>query len=44
MGTKELILADTMTSPETGDVLTRGIRPFDVTYRGETITGDQPGY
>lgn len=44
MGTKELALPETLTSPETGEMLTRGIRPFDVTYKGETITVDLPGY
>ena len=44
MGTKELMLPETMTSPETGAVLTRDIRPFDVSYKGETITVDLPGY
>ncbi len=44
MATKEQILAETMTSPEAGEVLTRGVRPFDVTYKGETITVDLPGY
>lgn len=44
MGTKEPTLPETMTSPETGAVLTRGIRPFDVSYKGETITVDLPGY
>ena len=33
-----------MTAPETGEVLTRGVRPFDVTYKGESITVDLPGY
>lgn len=33
-----------MVSPETGAVLTRGVRPFSVNYRGETIVVDLPGY
>ena len=33
-----------MTSPETGEALTRDVRPFVVTYKGETITVDLPGY
>lgn len=44
MGTKQPAVPETMTSPETGAVLTRGIRPFDVTYGGETITVELPGY
>ncbi len=35
---------ETMTSPETGETLTRGVRPFAVAYKGETITVDLPGY
>lgn len=35
---------ETMTSPETGETLTRGVRPFAVTYKGESITVDLPGY
>lgn len=38
------ILPDTMTSPETGLTLTRGVRPFAVAYKGETLTVDLPGY
>lgn len=34
----------TMTSPETGETLTRGVRPFAVTYKGESIMVDLPGY
>jgi HTH-type transcriptional regulator/antitoxin MqsA len=33
-----------MTSPETGELLTRGVRPFTVTYKGHSITVDLPGY
>lgn len=37
-------LAQTMTSPETGEELTRGTRPFTVSYKGETLVVDLPGY
>ena len=33
-----------MRSPETGEVLTRGVRPFTVTYKGHATTVDLPGY
>ncbi|RUV77516.1 type II toxin-antitoxin system MqsA family antitoxin [Mesorhizobium sp. M5C.F.Cr.IN.023.01.1.1] len=33
-----------MISPETGETLTRGIRPFAVEYKGESVTVDLPGY
>lgn len=37
-------LPETMTSPETGELLTRGVRPFAVTYKGLSVTVDLPGY
>lgn len=37
-------LPETMPSPETGQVLMRGVRPFAVAYKGETLTVDLPGY
>ena len=37
-------LPETMASPETGEVLRRGLRPFAVTYKGTSITVDLPGY
>jgi HTH-type transcriptional regulator/antitoxin MqsA len=37
-------LPETMTSPETGETLTRGVRPFVVAYRVESVTVDLPGY
>lgn len=37
-------LPETMQSPETGETLVRGVRPFVVTYKGESITVDAPGY
>jgi HTH-type transcriptional regulator/antitoxin MqsA len=33
-----------MPSPETGETLTRGVRPFEVTYKGRSVTVDLPGY
>lgn len=37
-------LPDTMVSPETGEVLRRDVRPFIVTYKGQSKTVDLPGY
>lgn len=37
-------LPDTMTSPETGEILRRDSRPFELGYKGETVTIDLPGY
>ena len=37
-------LPSSMTSPETGEVLTRGVRPFTVSYKGHSVTVDLPGY
>ncbi|MES0195799.1 type II toxin-antitoxin system MqsA family antitoxin [Mesorhizobium sp. M0011] len=34
----------TMISPETGETLTRDVRPFTVAYKGESIIVDFPGY
>lgn len=31
-------------SPETGEVLTRGVRPFVVAYKGQVVSVDLPGY
>jgi len=36
--------APTMISPETGESLSRGVRPFTVTYKGQSITVDLPGW
>ena len=33
-----------MISPETGETLTRQVRPFTVAYKGESIIVDLPGY
>jgi HTH-type transcriptional regulator / antitoxin MqsA len=41
---KRQILPETMFAPETGEMLTRDVRPFVVTYKGESITVDRPGY
>ena len=43
MATKVGILPKTMPSPETGETLTLGVRPFKVTYKGRSITVDLPG-
>jgi HTH-type transcriptional regulator/antitoxin MqsA len=40
----ERIFPETMVSPETGEQLVRDVRPFTVTYKGQSITVDQPGY
>jgi HTH-type transcriptional regulator/antitoxin MqsA len=37
-------LPKTMPSPQTGETLTRGVRPFKVTYKGRSIIVDLPGY
>jgi len=37
-------LPQTVVSPDTGKTMVRDVRPFDVTYRGHTITVDHPGY
>jgi HTH-type transcriptional regulator/antitoxin MqsA len=37
-------LAETMASPETGEVLRRGLRPVVLIYRDRSVTVDLPGY
>ncbi|RVE88641.1 type II toxin-antitoxin system MqsA family antitoxin [Sinorhizobium meliloti] len=37
-------LLDTMVSPETGETLRRGVRPFVVTYKGKSKTIELSGY
>ena len=37
-------LPETMVSPETGEVLRRGLRPFVVTYKERSKTVELPGY
>ena len=44
MAAKEAVFAETMISPETGEVLKRDIRPFEVSYKGQCIVADLPGY
>ncbi|TIM65189.1 MAG: type II toxin-antitoxin system MqsA family antitoxin [Mesorhizobium sp.] len=44
MTTKVNNETNTMISPETGETLTRGVRPFTVTYKGESMIVDLPGY
>jgi HTH-type transcriptional regulator/antitoxin MqsA len=44
MATTARTLPDTMPSPETGEALTRGVRPFKVTRNGRSTTVDLPGY
>jgi len=44
IATKVGTLPKTIPSPETGETLTRGVRPFKVTYKGQNITVDLPGY
>ena len=36
--------APTMTCPETGEPLHRDVRPFTITYKGQSITVDLPGW
>ena len=38
------LLPETMVAPETGQTLTRGVRPFEVVYKDERVTVDLPGY
>jgi HTH-type transcriptional regulator/antitoxin MqsA len=44
MATKDEPLPETMVSPETGETLRRGVRPFTVAYKGESVVVDLPGY
>jgi HTH-type transcriptional regulator / antitoxin MqsA len=44
MATKAGTLPKTMPSPETGERLRRGVRPFRVVYKGRSMTVDLPGY
>jgi HTH-type transcriptional regulator/antitoxin MqsA len=44
MAKKVGTLPKTMPSPETGETLTRGVRPFKATYKGQSVTVDLPGY
>ena len=44
MAAKETMLPDKMSAPETGEALMRGVRPFAVAYKGESVTVELPGY
>ena len=44
MATMEKEMAETMVSPEAGETLRRGVRPFLVSYKGKSITVELPGY
>ena len=44
MATRKQTLPSTMVAPDTGEVLTRGVRPFVVSYKGESVSVDLPGY
>jgi HTH-type transcriptional regulator/antitoxin MqsA len=44
MAAKSENLPDKMAAPESGELLTRGVRPFEVSYKGESIVVDLPGY
>ncbi|TDR29115.1 type II toxin-antitoxin system MqsA family antitoxin [Aquamicrobium defluvii] len=44
MAVMEKSIPQTMVSPETGETLHRGVRPFVVTYKGKSITVELPGY
>lgn len=44
MGAPQEGMATTMTSPDTGDILMRGVRPFTVTYKGKSKVVDLSGY
>ncbi|TPL98773.1 type II toxin-antitoxin system MqsA family antitoxin [Mesorhizobium sp. B2-3-10] len=44
MAIRESSETNRMVSPETGETLMRGVRPFTVTYKGESMIVDLPGY
>jgi HTH-type transcriptional regulator/antitoxin MqsA len=44
MSNSNVSLPPTMFSPETGETLLRGIRPFEVAYKGASVVVDLPGY
>jgi HTH-type transcriptional regulator/antitoxin MqsA len=44
MAVSKTDLPDTTVSPETGETLRRGVRPFVVTYKSKSITVELPGY
>lgn len=37
-------LPETIASPETGEILTRGTQPFTVAYKGQSVVVELPGY
>lgn len=44
MAVSKTDLPETMVSPETGETLRRGVRPFIVAYKGKSTTVELPGY
>jgi HTH-type transcriptional regulator / antitoxin MqsA len=44
MATAKQPLPNTMIAPDTGEILARGMRPFTVSYKGESVTVELPGY
>lgn len=44
MATAKQPRPNTMAAPDTGETLTRGVRPFEVSYKGESVTVELPGY
>ena len=44
MAQEKRTLSDTIASPQTGEPLTRGVRPFEVAYKGARVMVDLPGY
>jgi HTH-type transcriptional regulator / antitoxin MqsA len=44
MATGKHTRPNTMVAPDSGEVLTRGLRPFVVSYKGESVTVELPGY
>ena len=44
MATGKQPFPNTMVAPDTGEVLTRGVRPFVVSFKGESVTVELPGY
>jgi HTH-type transcriptional regulator/antitoxin MqsA len=44
MAVKDKELPNTMVSPQTGETLRRGVRPFVVAYKGKSVTVQLPGY
>lgn len=44
MAAKKDAMPETMTSPETGELLRRGTRPFTVSYKEERVIVDLSGY